>query len=73
MWKCGKEEAVNYALEVVGKENFALKRQQLEILQLITIEKKDVLAVLPTGFGKSLIYHRTILRVHVLRPWTNCW
>ena len=53
---CGREEAVNYALKVVGKENFALKRQQLEILQLITIEKKDVLAVLPTGFGKSLIY-----------------
>ncbi len=50
------EEAVNYALKVVGKENFALKRQQLEILKLITVEKRDVLAVLPTGFGKSLIY-----------------
>ena len=30
--------------------------RRLSILKLIVLEKKDVLAVLPTGFGKSLIY-----------------
>ena len=50
------EEAVNYALKAVGKQNITLKEKQLSILKLIVLEKKDVLAVLPTGFGKSLIY-----------------
>ena len=50
------EEAVNYALKAVGKQNITLKEKQLSILKLTVLEKKDVLAVLPTGFGKSLIY-----------------
>ena len=48
--------AVNYALRVVGKENLALKKQQMEIVKLVAVDKRDTLAVLPTGFGKSLIY-----------------
>ena len=43
-------------MKAVGKQNITLKEKQLSILKLIVLEKKDVLAVLPTGFGKSLIY-----------------
>ena len=50
------KEAVNYALKAVGKQNIMLKEKQLSILKLIVLDKKDILAVLPTGFGKSLIY-----------------
>ena len=50
------KEAVNYALKVVAKENLTLKDQQLKIINLVTVEKRDVMAVLPTGFGKSLVY-----------------
>ena len=43
-------------MKAVGKKDITLKEKQLSILKLIVLEKKDVLAVLPTGFGKSLIY-----------------
>ena len=43
-------------MKAVGKQNITLNEKQLSILKLIVLEKKDVLAVLPTGFGKSLIY-----------------
>lgn len=34
----------------------SLKNEQRECLQQLVIEKRDVLAILPTGYGKSLIY-----------------
>ena len=40
-------------------QNFSditLKEKQYEVLKLLVVEEKDVLAVLPTGYGKSLIY-----------------
>ena len=40
----------------LGKPNLPLKEQQYEILKAVVMMKRDVLAVLPTGFGKSLIY-----------------
>ena len=43
-------------MKTVGKENITLKEKQLSILKLTILDKKDVLAVLPTGFGKALIY-----------------
>ena len=49
-------EGVKYALEKVGKANITLKQKQEEILKIIALKQKDVLAVLPTGYGKSLIY-----------------
>ena len=49
-------EGVKYGLEVIGKKDFTLKDEQLTILKIITVQKRDVLAVLPTGFGKSLVY-----------------
>ena len=33
-----------------------LKDEQTECIRRIVCKKKDVLAVLPTGFGKSVIY-----------------
>ena len=47
---------VKYGLEKVGKANITLKPKQEEILKIIALTQKDVLAVLPTSYGKSLIY-----------------
>ena len=47
---------MKYGLEKVGKANITLKQKQEEILKIIALTQKDVLAVLPTGYGKSLIY-----------------
>ena len=44
-------QAVNFALQVIGIENITIKEKQMQILRI-----KDALAVLSTGFGKSLIY-----------------
>ena len=49
-------EGVKYALEKLGTTNITLKQKQEEILKIIALKQKDVLAVLPTGYGKSLIY-----------------
>ena len=49
-------EGVKFALQVIGRENITLKEKQMQILRLVIVEKKDALAVLPTSFGKSLIY-----------------
>ena len=35
---------------------FLWENSELEAIKAICVDKKDVLAVLPTGFGKSLIY-----------------
>jgi len=39
---------------------FVLKREQKEAVSRL-LEGKDVLAVLPTGFGKSLIYQSFVM------------
>ena len=49
-------EALNFGLKILGLGNISLKEKQYEVLKLLVVEKKDVLAVLPTGYGKSLIY-----------------
>ena len=51
-----EEQGVNFALKVIGRENVTLKEKQMQILRIVIVGKKDVLAVLPTGFGKSLVY-----------------
>ena len=45
-----------YALKAVGKDNVTLKKK-MAIFKLFLLDKQDVQAVLPTGFGKCLIYH----------------
>ena len=45
---------MKYASAKVGKANITLKQKQEEILKIIALKQKDVLAVLPTGYGKAL-------------------
>ena len=49
-------EAIKFSLDKLGKPDLELKREQFEAIRAVCVERKDVLAVLPTGFGKSLIY-----------------
>ena len=35
--------------------DFVLKREQTEVIQMV-LEKQNVIAILPTGFGKSMMY-----------------
>ena len=49
-------EAIRFSLGKLGQPELELKQEQLEAIKAICVDKKDVLAVLPTGFGKSLIY-----------------
>ena len=44
------------ALKAVGKKNITLKEKHLAIFKLVFLDKQDVHAVLPKGFGKCLIY-----------------
>lgn len=56
--------ALNYGLEILGlsdielkgKQYEALKTEQYEALKAVVLKNRDVLAVLPTRYGKSLIY-----------------
>ena len=43
-------------LLVRGQGNLKLKQKQKEALQAIVVNGQDCLIVLPTGYGKSLIY-----------------
>ena len=49
-------KAIEFSLKKLGKPKLELKRQQYDAIRAICFERKDALAVLPTGFGKSLIY-----------------
>ena len=57
-------DALNYGLEILGlsdielkeKQYEALKAEQYEALKTVVLKNRDVLAVLPTRYGKSLIY-----------------
>ena len=48
--------ALNYGLQSLGFSNISLKENQYEVLRELVVKNSDVLAVLPTGYGKSLIY-----------------
>ena len=50
------ESTVKYGLKEIGKEDFILKEKQHEALESIVVHGNDTLAILPTGYGKSLIY-----------------
>ena len=50
------DNAVNYALNLLKSSDLVLKREQKEALRAVCVEKRDCLCVLPTGFGKSLIF-----------------
>ena len=40
----------------LGKAEISLKEAQFEALKAIVMERKDSLVILPTGYGKSLVY-----------------
>ncbi len=50
------DSAVKFSLTKRGTPDLVLKRKQLEAVRALVQRKRDVLAVLPTGYGKSLIY-----------------
>ena len=49
-------DALNDGLRVLGNDDIVLKEEQYEALLAVAVHRKDCLVVLPTGFGKSLIY-----------------
>ena len=51
------DQAINFGQEIQNFSDTTLKEKQYEVLKLLVVEEKDVLAVLPTGYGKSLIYY----------------
>ena len=44
------------ALERLGKKNSKLKECQYEAVKAVVVDRKDTICILPTGYGKSLIY-----------------
>ena len=59
------DQAINFGQEIQHFSDIALKEKQYEVLKLLVVEEKDVLAVLPTGYGKSLIYYASATRVKI--------
>ena len=49
--------AINYALSVTNYSNLFLKVKQYQILESILVKKRDTIGILPTGYGKSVIFH----------------
>ena len=52
--------AIEFSLKKLGKPKLELKREQYDAIRAICFERKDALAVLPTGFGKSLVENDVI-------------
>ena len=50
-----KNLKIDEALKVFG-ENWILRKEQRLYVDKLVFAKKDVVALLPTGFGKSIIY-----------------
>ena len=48
--------ALDFALEKLGKAELSLKEAQYEALKSVVFKGKDTICILPTGYGKSLIY-----------------
>ena len=44
------------ALVRLGKKNLILKECQYEAVKAVVVDRKDTICILPTGYGKSLIY-----------------
>lgn len=49
-------QAVRYALDVTSYDSVFLKVKQFKILEACMLRQR-VIGVLPTGYGKSVIFH----------------
>ena len=49
-------EILTNVLHLLNLESISLREQQVNAIRVIVEKRRDVLAVLPTGFGKSLIF-----------------
>lgn len=54
--EAGFEESLCWVLRGLNMENVSLRVQQKEAIRNIVFLRKDTLIILPTGFGKSLIF-----------------
>ena len=62
--------SLNFGLQLLGAGDLKLKEKQYEVLKSVVIDNKDVWSVLPTGYGKSLIYQ---LLARCLPAFTISW
>ena len=58
-------DSINNVLLRLGKAEISLKEAQFEALKAIVMERKDSLVILPTGYGKSLIYQASWLGAYL--------
>ena len=49
---------LEFAFTKAGEDsNFKLKTEQKSSIEAVVCQKKDVLGALPSGFGKSFVFH----------------
>ena len=63
------DNALRFALQNRCSPDLKLKLKQLEVVKAIVQQRRHVLAVLPTGYGKSLTYQFVSKHVGLLVPW----
>ena len=49
-------DGIEFSVTKLGNPNLELKKEQYDVIRAICLEKRDVLTLLPTGFGKSRCY-----------------
>ena len=49
-------DGIEFSVTKLGNPNLELKKGQYDVTRAICLEKRDVLTMLLTGFGKSLCY-----------------
>ena len=49
-------DGIEFSVAKLGNSNLELKQEQYDAIRAICLEKRDLLTVLPTSFGKSLCY-----------------
>lgn len=49
-------DSIDVSLKMLGKEEFTLKEAQYDAIKAVVVDQRDAIVLLPTGYGKSLIY-----------------
>ena len=55
--------ALDYTRDKTGNQGIVLKEAQYEAIKSVVVEKRDTICILPTGYGKSMIYQLLPRRV----------